>query len=79
MSNIDKKPSIDKTAFCCPHCAAYTSQEWSVVYLSSLTEDDNKTPNIPSLEKVLDGHSWATACKVNNDAKSNVKVTLVIN
>ncbi|MCJ0973829.1 DUF4145 domain-containing protein [Pseudomonas sp. PS1] len=44
--NTNKVPEINKTAFCCPHCSAYTTQHWSCLY-SSPYPADNKTPNIP--------------------------------
>jgi len=44
--NTDTVPEINKTAFCCPHCNAYTTQHWSRLYSSSYPED-NRTPHIP--------------------------------
>ena len=42
----DTVPSINKTAFSCPHCNAFTTQHWYKPYLDSFSED-NRTPNIP--------------------------------
>lgn len=42
----DTIPSINKTAFSCPHCNAYTTQFWGNLYTSSYPED-RRTPNIP--------------------------------
>jgi hypothetical protein len=44
--NTDTVPSINKTAFCCPHCNAYTTQHWFKPYLDSYSED-SRTPPIP--------------------------------
>lgn len=44
--NTDTVPSINKTAFCCPHCNAYTTQHWYMPYLESYSED-SRTPHIP--------------------------------
>ncbi len=42
-------PSVNETAFSCPHCGAFTTQHWYKVYGSQLT-GDNKTPTIPDEE-----------------------------
>lgn len=44
--NTDTVPAINKTAFCCPHCNAYTTQHWFKPYLDSYSED-SRTPHIP--------------------------------
>ncbi len=41
----DGTPSIHKTAFACPHCDAYTHQDW--YYTFAALYDDQKTPFIP--------------------------------
>ncbi|BDA62092.1 DUF4145 domain-containing protein [Shewanella xiamenensis] len=43
-------PSIEKTAFCCPHCGAYTTQNWSSLYSKSYKED-RRTPIIPNVSQ----------------------------
>jgi hypothetical protein len=45
-------PSIQETAFSCPHCGAYTSQAWARLFADLLTGDAN-IPFIPD-EKDLD-------------------------
>lgn len=45
-------PSIQETAFSCPHCGAYASQAWAKLFADFLTGED-KTPFIPD-EKELD-------------------------
>lgn len=39
-------PSINETAFNCPHCGAYTSQTWARLFADQLS-GDTKTPFIP--------------------------------
>ncbi len=52
MSNtIDTIPSINKTAFSCPHCSAHTTQYWSKLYAKSYTKDQ-RTPNIPDYSRI---------------------------
>ena len=45
-------PSIKGTAFCCPHCGAFTTQFWYTAHYRSL--DDGATPNVYLTEKVDD-------------------------
>lgn len=40
-------PSINETAFSCPHCGAYTTQFWYKLFAKSTT-DENPTPHIPT-------------------------------
>lgn len=40
-------PWVKETAFSCPHCGAYTTQSWYMLYARSLPEE-NPTPFIPS-------------------------------
>jgi len=42
----DTVPSINKTAFSCPHCNAFTTQHWYKLFLAPFSED-SRTPNIP--------------------------------
>ncbi|MEY4354506.1 MAG: hypothetical protein RLZZ609_2747 [Cyanobacteriota bacterium] len=42
-------PSIQKTAFSCPHCGAYTSQTWARLFADFLSGEAN-TPFIPDDE-----------------------------
>jgi len=44
--DTDTVPEINKTAFSCPHCNAYTTQHWSKLYSDSYPEE-HRTPNIP--------------------------------
>nr|VFJ66615.1 MAG: protein of unknown function (DUF4145) [Candidatus Kentron sp. FM]VFJ68354.1 MAG: protein of unknown function (DUF4145) [Candidatus Kentron sp. FM]VFK16384.1 MAG: protein of unknown function (DUF4145) [Candidatus Kentron sp. FM] len=43
--NTDTVPAINKTAFSCPHCGAYTTQSWSRVFSDPYPED-YRTPFI---------------------------------
>jgi len=44
-----KEPSIHETAFACPHCAAYTSQQW---YATFSNPYEKTSPHFPSVEFV---------------------------
>ncbi|MEJ1368384.1 MAG: DUF4145 domain-containing protein [Candidatus Sedimenticola sp. (ex Thyasira tokunagai)] len=44
--NTDTVPKINKTAFSCPHCSAFTTQHWSRLYSEPFSKD-NRVPNIP--------------------------------
>ena len=37
------EPSISETAFDCPHCGAFTTQHWHIVYVEAI----NRNPPIP--------------------------------
>ncbi len=50
MTKKINPPSIQETAFDCPHCGAYTTQFWYNVYGDS--RDKNSIPNIPSKESL---------------------------
>lgn len=50
MTKKENSPSIQETAFDCPHCGAYTTQYWYDVYANS--RDKNAAPNIPSKESI---------------------------
>ena len=50
MSENNRLASINKTAFCCPHCNAYSSQDWAHTYLRFMPQD-NRLPIIPSASK----------------------------
>jgi hypothetical protein len=41
-----RRPSISGTAFECPHCGAFTTQEWYDLYISKISED-TKVPFVP--------------------------------
>jgi hypothetical protein len=43
-------PSIEQTAFDCPHCGAFTSQEWFKLHASKL-DGEQRVPNIPNGER----------------------------
>ena len=43
-------PSIQETAFDCPHCGAYTTQYWYDVYADA--RDKNSVPRIPDKESM---------------------------
>lgn len=44
--NTDRVPATSKTAFSCPHCGAYTTQHWSMLYSDGYPQE-YRTPNIP--------------------------------
>lgn len=46
MSKVIKVPSVEETAFACPHCGAFTTQHWYKLY-ARLIDDDRKTPVFP--------------------------------
>jgi hypothetical protein len=46
MTTKSNPPSINKQAFECPHCGAYTTQYWHNVFMDHTK--DNSTPNIPN-------------------------------
>lgn len=47
-------PSIDETAFSCPHCGAYTTQTWFKLFVERLVSEEKRpaTPNIPTPERI---------------------------
>ena len=49
MSQANTAPSIDATAFSCPHCGAFTTQHWYKLFAKPY-DDDNRTPTIPDAE-----------------------------
>jgi hypothetical protein len=64
-SNADTVPAINKTAFACPHCGAYTTQYWHELYSKSIDCEDKKTPHLffPDMkDKVLQDFK-----KINSD------------
>jgi Domain of unknown function (DUF4145) len=58
-------PSIEKTAFCCPHCGAFTTQSWSTLYSKSYKED-RRTPTIPNISEK---DEWEQDPKLEPDLK----------
>ncbi|MGP9552132.1 DUF4145 domain-containing protein [Halomonas sp. AOP42-D1-22] len=58
-------PSIKKTAFCCPHCDAYTTQYWSSLY-SKPYKEDRRTPIIPNISEK---DEWENDPKIEPDVK----------
>jgi hypothetical protein len=50
MSIQNSHPSINETAFDCPHCGAYTTQYWFHAYASRY--DENSTPHFPDRESM---------------------------
>jgi hypothetical protein len=47
MAEENNTPLISKTAFCCPHCSAYTTQHWYALSANSYSED-SRTPMLPN-------------------------------
>lgn len=58
-------PSIKKTAFCCPHCDAYTTQYWSSLY-SKPYKEDRRTPIIPNISEK---DEWENDSKIEPEVK----------
>ena len=44
------EPNVTLTAFCCPHCGAYTTQYWYKSFVQPLDDTDSKIPHIPDEE-----------------------------
>lgn len=53
MSKDNTTPLITKTAFSCPHCGAYTTQNWFKLVADSYRED-HRTPTIPTPDMIED-------------------------
>lgn len=49
MSKSPSPPSISETAFDCPHCGAFTTQHWHVLYAERVSEKE-RVPSIPNAE-----------------------------
>lgn len=49
MPKAELSPSIDSTAFACPHCSAYTTQHWHRLFARQ-NDDDDRTPSMPTAE-----------------------------
>ena len=62
-------PSINKTAFSCPHCNAYTTQHWSKLYTRPCS-DEHKTPFIPDPE-------WKNCIMGDHDLDEKIKEGLL--
>lgn len=63
MSSKSVPPSIKETAFDCPHCGAYTTQQWYGLYAQGLP-NDHRIPSIVSeefLEKIRQANAPADA------------------
>ncbi len=46
-NETDTTPSIDKTAFACPFCGAFSNQTWGEIYVEDCKEDA-RIPSIPT-------------------------------
>ncbi len=49
MSKKSVQPSVEETAFDCPHCGAYTTQSWFDLY-AVVRREEHRTPTIPDEE-----------------------------
>lgn len=49
MNGKSNPPSIAETAFECPHCGAYTTQNWYLLTAAQMG-DDHRTPTIPAAD-----------------------------
>lgn len=60
------EPSITKQAFSCPHCGAYTSQQWFRLRAKEL-DDDSPVPSIPD---ATSSQEWKNAEDIEEDFRS---------
>ena len=63
------EPSINETAFNCPHCGAYTTQHWKNLYTKQVSSE-SKLPHIPSAESLED-------YKKSKDIPDELRATMV--
>lgn len=49
MPTSNTQPSVEETAFACPHCSAFTTQQWYKLFVRQ-NDDDRRIPNIPNAE-----------------------------
>ena len=61
----DHSPSISATAFACPHCGAYTTQDWYRPFVEQYPEK-SRTPQIPNEEFI---EKVANAREITNDQR----------
>lgn len=61
--------SINKTAFICPHCGAYTSQQWYSLYVKEL-DKERPVPVFPDAEA-------KERIKSNRELKNDIKEDLI--
>jgi len=50
MANGRNPPSATSTAFDCPHCGAYTTQNWSTLHANAI-DSESRTPSLPGEEE----------------------------
>lgn len=48
MDNKEIQPSVNKTAFICPHCNACTTQAWYSLHREFITDEKERIPRIPT-------------------------------
>lgn len=63
------EPSINETAFNCPHCGAYTTQHWKNLFTKPVS-NESKLPHIPSAESLED-------YKKDNDIPDEFKTIMI--
>ena len=62
------EPSVNETAFNCPHCGALTTQYWHKLYAESLP-GESPTPHIP---KESNKKRFAEATEIQHEYKSRI-------
>ncbi len=68
MTSRSKPPSVTETAFDCPHCGAFTTQDWFKLYADKIEGENQRTPFFPEpkmRERVL------AARELDDEAKQN--------
>ena len=68
MGEKTHPPSIEETAFECPHCGAYTTQYWFTLYARQ-REDERALPFVPSKEwmKSIEAECGPMGTKPDNE------------
>lgn len=62
-------PSIRETAFDCPHCGAYTTQEWIELYAKNI-DHEGRIPRLPD-------EKWSERITALRDISNDVKEKLI--
>jgi len=60
-----KEPNINDTAFSCPHCGAYTSQQWFYGKPSEVKHNNKRTPLIPNPQN----YKWVSENIIDKEMK----------
>ncbi len=68
MTSNSKPPSVNETAFDCPHCGAFTTQDWFKLYADIIEEESHRTPFFPMPEM---RDNVLAARELDDEAKQN--------